>query len=169
MPLTHSFKERKMLSPEEKRMRQREADARYRKNHPEKSKEKSRKRYWADRENQIALNAEYHKRNKTKVNLRVRNRHHRITQEWFDSKLVEQNNRCALCYEEFKKTPHVDHDHRCCPLCRSCDECRRDLLCTDCNLGLGRFKDNIETLERAIQYLRRHNNGLVSKSGVQAT
>jgi hypothetical protein len=29
----------------------------------------------------------------------------------------------------------------------------RGLLCNNCNLGLGYFKDNIKSLETAIQYL----------------
>lgn len=155
-----------MLS-EKQRLKQREADARYRLNHPEKCKEKDRKRYRDHREAEIKRNALYHRNNRKRVNERTRNRRHRITQEWFDAKLVEQNNRCALCRKLFENTPHLDHDHRCCPPLRSCDKCRRDLLCEDCNLGLGRFKENIKTLKKAIQYVRRHN-GLVNQSRVQA-
>ncbi len=31
----------------------------------------------------------------------------------------------------------------------------RGYLCNQCNLGLGNFKDNVVTLEKAIRYLRR--------------
>jgi hypothetical protein len=34
----------------------------------------------------------------------------------------------------------------------------RDWLCDSCNTGLGRFKDNIEFIEKAISYLRKHSN-----------
>lgn len=34
----------------------------------------------------------------------------------------------------------------------------RDWLCDSCNTGLGRFKDNIGLLEKAITYLRKHSN-----------
>jgi hypothetical protein len=108
----------------------------------------------------------YYPENRDRIKFRHRNRRHRITQEWFDAKKKEQNNCCAICQQVFVKTPHVDHDHRCCQSLRSCDKCRRDLLCDDCNLGLGRFKDNIEVLERAIEYLRRHN-GLEHQPAVQ--
>ncbi|TAG01223.1 MAG: endonuclease [Cytophagia bacterium] len=33
----------------------------------------------------------------------------------------------------------------------------REWICDSCNTGLGRFKDNIEILERAINYLHKYN------------
>lgn len=43
----------------------------------------------------------------------------------------------------------IDHDHE--------TGLARDWLCDSCNTGLGRFKDNIELLEKAIEYLKKHN------------
>lgn len=43
-----------------------------------------------------------------------------------------------------------DHDHN--------TGKARDWLCDSCNTGLGRFKDNIELLEKAINYLKRHSS-----------
>lgn len=34
----------------------------------------------------------------------------------------------------------------------------RGFLCSNCNTGLGLFKDNINLLESAIKYLRTHND-----------
>ena len=34
----------------------------------------------------------------------------------------------------------------------------RGMLCNHCNRGLGNFKDNINTLEAAIKYLKERNN-----------
>lgn len=62
---------------------------------------------------------------------------------------VEQNNRCKICnismlvYNEYFA---VDHDHLSGKV--------RGLLCKQCNLGLGNFKDNKELLLNAIKYLR---------------
>ncbi len=42
-----------------------------------------------------------------------------------------------------------DHDHQ--------TGKARDWLCDSCNTGLGRFKDDIELLEKAINYLKKHS------------
>ena len=118
--------------------------------------ERNKRFYWNHKEKEIARNAQFYRDNKESQKKRHRNNHHKITQDWFDAKLVEQDNKCAICLKEFTETPNIDHDHQCCPKLRSCEKCRRDLLCEDCNLGLGRFKDDIEVLKRTIQYLKRH-------------
>lgn len=43
----------------------------------------------------------------------------------------------------------IDHNHD--------NGTARDWLCDSCNTGLGRFKDNIELLEKAINYLKKYN------------
>lgn len=45
---------------------------------------------------------------------------------------------------------HIDHCHKTGKL--------RGLLCGNCNVGLGHFKDNIQLLSNAIKYLEEHNN-----------
>ena len=154
------------MTLETRRLKMREADKRYRLKHPDRCKAKDKKRYLNNKDSEIARNAKYHRENRRKVNERTRNRRHRITQEWFDAKLAGQDNRCALCGTPFEKTPHIDHNHDCCTPLRSCDNCRRDLLCDDCNLGLGRFKDNIEVLLKAAEYLRRWH-GLANQPRIQ--
>lgn len=51
----------------------------------------------------------------------------------------------------------VDHDHRCCEHKRQgvklCGECTRGPLCSACNLGLGKFKDDPNLLRAAACYL----------------
>lgn len=99
----------------------------------------------------------YYEKNRQTIKDKRRNARHRITQEWFESTRAAQDFKCAICREPFIDTPHIDHDHRCCGQLTSCDQCRRGLLCKDCNLGLGRFKDSIVLLANAIQYLEKHN------------
>ncbi|MDQ4024250.1 MAG: endonuclease VII domain-containing protein, partial [Actinomycetota bacterium] len=54
---------------------------------------------------------------------------------------------CAVCGVAEPK--HVDH-------CHGTDEVR-GLLCLNCNQGIGRFEDDVETLRRAIVYLLPHD------------
>lgn len=66
----------------------------------------------------------------------------------FDKALCDQNNCCAICQVPLDKSFCVDHDHAA--------RVVRGLLCNTCNLGLGHFRDNADTLYRAIEYLKRH-------------
>jgi len=80
-----------------------------------------------------------------------------LTVEQFEEMLAEQDYRCAICREEFDLEKHngvcVDHDHACCPGETTCGKCLRKILCGDCNLGLGRFKDSETLLRAAADYL----------------
>lgn len=58
-----------------------------------------------------------------------------------------QNDRCAVCGEEFLRTPHIDH-------CHTTGEVR-GLLCSGCNTGIGHLKDDVRILENAIRYLNK--------------
>lgn len=144
------------MTPEEKKVRQSVADKKYRLAHPEKCKAKDQKRYEENKESERVRNSSYYMLNREVQKVKHRDNRHHIEPGWFDAKKAEQDNRCAICLKEFIDTPHIDHNHECCPPLKSCEKCRRDLLCGDCNLGLGRFKDDVEILERAIQYLKHH-------------
>lgn len=56
-----------------------------------------------------------------------------------------QNYRCAICYKEDRL--YVDHDHDTGQV--------RGLLCHQCNIGLGNFKDDEKLLGEALRYLGR--------------
>ena len=88
---------------------------------------------------------------------------HGLTTAEVSAKAEIQGNACALCEEVFTKTPHLDHDHGCCPPRNSCSGCRRDLLCGNCNRGLGLFKDSPFLLQRAIAYLAKHAREIIVK------
>lgn len=75
-----------------------------------------------------------------------------ITSAQFYNLLRAQEGKCQIC-----KTPIVDEDDE--PL-KSChvDHCHetgkvRGLLCHNCNVGLGNFKDSPELLRQAALYL----------------
>lgn len=71
-----------------------------------------------------------------------------ITAEDFKRMYKEQNGKCKICCEEpaTKRGLHVDHCHETGKV--------RGLLCHGCNVALGSFKDNINLLEKAIEYLK---------------
>lgn len=80
----------------------------------------------------------------------------RIREKDYEKLLVNQDFRCAICgvhQSTQNKAFAVDHDHSCCPSKKSCGKCIRGLLCFECNIGLGKFKDDIHLLVRAINYL----------------
>ena len=60
-----------------------------------------------------------------------------------------QDYKCAICgtTEKNKRTKYFDVDH-----CHETGKVR-GLLCTNCNQGLGKFKDNIHLLKQVITYL----------------
>jgi len=72
-----------------------------------------------------------------------------LSPEDIELKLIKQNNRCAICGEEFKSKRHVfiDHNHETGKV--------RDLLCPKCNGGLGDFNDCVKMLRKAINYLEK--------------
>jgi len=73
-----------------------------------------------------------------------------LSKERYDLMLWAQDNRCVICTTEFSDsvTPVVDH-------CHNTGEVR-GLLCSNCNTALGLFKDNVDRLQKAIQYLARN-------------
>ncbi|WP_222123175.1 endonuclease VII domain-containing protein [Streptomyces sp. SLBN-118] len=73
--------------------------------------------------------------------------------------LARQGGVCAICKQPDNTglTLSIDHNHTCCPgSAESCGECVRGLLCTACNHGLGKFRDDPELLRAAAAYLERH-------------
>ncbi len=73
-------------------------------------------------------------------------RNYGITIEEYKDMYIKQNGLCAICEEpEQTISLSVDHDHITGKI--------RGLLCTNCNNGLGRFKDDSARLRSALSYL----------------
>jgi len=68
--------------------------------------------------------------------------------EHFQQQLESQSRQCAICGNPFISsfTTHRDHNHG--------TKQWRGVLCNGCNAGLGNFKENADTLAKAIAYLR---------------
>lgn len=65
----------------------------------------------------------------------------------FEAMLREQAGQCLICQEKMA-VPNIDHCHKTGEV--------RGLLCSNCNTGLGRFKDCKKNLLNAILYLEKH-------------
>ena len=126
-------------------------------------------------------NKTYRKQNKTKMNLQSqawnlahkdRRRelfwllHYKLDLQKFNIICDLQNSRCAICKEpipeELTRYWHIDHDHKCCPDSFTCGQCTRGILCHHCNRGLGGFKDNLDILKSAVEYLEKEKENVES-------
>jgi hypothetical protein len=64
--------------------------------------------------------------------------------------VAAQNNRCAICNNEFINSKDICVDHR------HSDMKVRELLCKKCNYAIGLFDEDKERMSRAIEYLDKH-------------
>jgi hypothetical protein len=73
-----------------------------------------------------------------------------ITLDKYKTMLIAQNHSCAICKTKDPMGPTgefvVDHCHTSGKV--------RGLLCNHCNTGLGKLGDTVESLEKAISYLK---------------
>lgn len=87
---------------------------------------------------------------------------HGLYLEEVEAWITESGNRCAACGRVFDDSLSgracIDHDHSCCPDGYSCHQCRRGLICSNCNVALGHVKDDTSTLRGLIQYLEGATN-----------
>lgn len=68
---------------------------------------------------------------------------------------------CGICGKhqtQFKRALAVDHSHL--------SGAVRSLLCVNCNLGIGSFRENIDVLRTAIEYLIKHSTTNVASAQV---
>lgn len=146
------------LSDEERKKRNRDKAARYRKANPEKIREIQRKSN-AKRslipeisEAKRDYQARYREANAETLRHKERERKFGISREIYSQMLQAQNGVCAICGNPetatrlgVVKALSVDHCHATGRI--------RGLLCSDCNTGIGKLKDDLKILQSAIQYL----------------
>jgi hypothetical protein len=73
-----------------------------------------------------------------------------ITLEEFNALLAKQNSRCAICCLSDNVVWHIDHCH--------VSGKFRGVLCSQCNKGLGHFKDSLILLLAAVKYLEEETD-----------
>ena len=95
--------------------------------------------------------AKYYAKNKEKIEDKRLQKVYGINLDQWQQMFEDQGGCCALCdthQMDMDRKLVVDHDHD--------TGVVRGLLCNMCNSALGTFGDNIEGLERAINYLRKN-------------
>ena len=111
----------------------------------------TRKYYWNHREQRrdghrrwAATHGDYLREKETRNRLM---RDFGLTKEQYDSLHEQQNGKCAICGNACSSGRRlaVDHSHK--------TKGVRGLLCGNCNLGLGKFKDSAELMKKAAAYL----------------
>lgn len=90
-------------------------------------------------------NPEIRERMKKAAKKAALKRDYNITEEEFNRMHEEQEGKCKICNKKSEKTLNIDH-------CHTTNKVR-GLLCWNCNIGLGYFKDNKQFLINAIKYL----------------
>lgn len=78
------------------------------------------------------------------LNKKLRSRYG-ISLDEYNDMVKKQDGLCAICKNKPSKLC-VDHNH--------VTNNVRQLLCRNCNLGIGYFKDNVSYLENAISYIK---------------
>ena len=122
----------------DKYKRELEKDTKYNKNHYNKS-----------RDRRMSYSKNHYNNNKDIHRNYSLNKLYGISLEEYNNKLIEQDFKCKICgthISNLTKNLFVDHNHS--------NGKIRGLLCHKCNSGLGMFNENINTLTKAISYLK---------------
>ena len=100
--------------------------------------------------NQEKIRAKYRAK-KHHFRLNHLSRKYNLTQQSLDELIARQEGMCAICGERLdslSRPYHIDHCHS--------TNVVRGILCLNCNVGLGNFKDDPTRLESALSYLAAH-------------
>lgn len=152
-----------VIDAEERRRRAREYQKKWTKANPEKVKASNdawrRKnkakvtdyqRTWraANPRSQVASNKKWNDANPEKARAYQRKLRYGMTVAEYNAKCIEQNHLCAICGKKPTRNLSIDHNHSTGKV--------RDLLCNQCNVGIGMFQEDAGRLQQAIAYLARH-------------
>ena len=126
----------------------------YQKDYYQENKEKvkvQRKAYYQENKDKAKA---YYQENKEKVKaVTVNNKYKRmygITLEQKMEMIINQDSKCVICGEPFLESENtcIDHSHKTGKI--------RGILCRKCNAGLGQFRDDINILRNALEYLEKN-------------
>ena len=128
------------MRSEEQKKKHTEYMREYRRDNSDKINAQVRQR----RKDNIERYREYDRKRYAKDPLGRKLERYKISKEQYLQMELDQNNKCSICEKEMNVV-NIDHCHE--------TEEVRGLLCTACNTGIGKLKDDINILESAIKYL----------------
>ena len=99
------------------------------------------------RQKERRLNPEINEKNKLRMRIRQYIRKYGLSEEEALALVQDRTGECDICGEVVPLV--VDHCHTSGNI--------RGRLCGPCNTGIGLFKENINSLEQAIEYLRSYS------------
>ncbi len=121
----------------------------FREKNKERLKQKQKKYMAKTKKYKSEYDKEYRSKNKDRVRNNLLKRQYGIDLIAYNKIFLDQKGCCKICsrhQSELSKILAVDHCHA--------SKKVRGLLCNTCNTGLGNFRDNIESMKRAIKYLQ---------------
>jgi hypothetical protein len=129
----------------------------WREKNAERLRESSKQRYIKNRDKVLARTSAYNKKHRDRLRVVSSYGHKRrkygLTKEAYDDMLHKQSGLCPICgidlMELGPKKRHTDHDHN--------TGVVRGILCAQCNVGLGNFKDTAALLRSAAEYIEEHH------------
>jgi hypothetical protein len=129
-------------------------------NYPEVAKYRKTEKYHATKDARIARQKATGEWQRMAKNRLIKH-NYGITLDQYDAMVVSQGGVCAICNNpetmldyQTKAVKSLAIDH-----CHSTNRVR-GLLCQACNVAIGRFKDDVSVMEKAIQYIK--NRGVIN-------
>jgi len=105
-----------------------------------------------DGDDTTPLNRKWRRREKRAMRVQAVKNTYGLQEAEYLELIATQNNLCAICHKKDEgKVLCVDHDHK--------NGRVRGLLCHNCNVGIGNFRDDPKILESAIAYLLKGKDG----------
>jgi hypothetical protein len=165
----------------DKRERQRQAGKRWRERNLESERARGRASYYKNKEVRKTMAKQWMKYNPEKAREISRKSYHKNRDKNRDGRIyrtakyvygidkatlfVEQGECCAVCGSTSpgseKKSWAVDHCHN--------SGVVRGILCFSCNVVLGHVRDDVERLEKLINYLNKHSSATSKSTNYRAT
>ena len=119
---------------------------------PQLRRDQRKEYYYENREDEIQRRGEFRKNNVDMHRSHKYKQLYGITLERFEEMRTSQKCSCAICgkheSQNKNKKLFVDHNHNTGKV--------RELLCHGCNTGIGLLQDDVDLLQKAMDYLIKH-------------